>query len=295
MTTPNNCRPVFRHSNAKRAAWSFFLVTLVSALSWPVLAQEGETESDGSIPTLAELVERLEANEEGIRTVSVNIDHSRFVPPSQQSGGLTGFFVGRWHYESGGKARYDGIYEQTETNADTGAESTRTREVTLAFDGRVARQLEVSFDDQVKQASVFNHVIHFGVDPRELTTRHLGQSVSKLLGESGDKVRRKKLKGSEVLVVDTKPVTNEHDWKSRFWIDPKHGYAVVRRAALIKLEGQTKWQEYTRVRCWDLVEAQPGIWLPTRYKFESLDIRPSEKEARLAWRYEGRASHSARQ
>lgn len=128
------------------------------------------------------------------------------------------------------------------------------------------------------------------IDPREMTTHYFRKPVSVIITEAkGMLVGKDKHDGAEVLVIETEIHKTSEEWRYRFWIDPSKNFAVVKRAALIRILPDTPWIEYARIIGFNYKEVQPGIWLPGRVVQESFDPSKEQvvqgKEPPLSWRF----------
>ena len=129
------------------------------------------------------------------------------------------------------------------------------------------------------------------MDPRDLITRYYGRPISEIITDNGGEVvGRVNHGGRRLLVVETRVVKREQNWRYRFWIDPRRNFAVVKRAQLIQFPSHANWLEFTRITWEELQEVQPGIWLPRRAINESYNPTEEHADGRstmpLAWRFE---------
>jgi thiol-disulfide isomerase/thioredoxin len=288
-----------KHSIALAAIWilklarwaetgrSFLLVLCFLGCSTAIA--EPDDVNRTPVPSLQELIVQLQANEAILHSVSVTLDHSRFIAARDLARlPIEGFFVGRWSYDSNGRTRYDGIVEETSSRG------TRTKLTSLAFDGKVARWLETSRDSHFSEASLDSQVTTYGINPREITTSHLGKPISQVLTDKGaPSIETVQLDGKPVLLASTRVHTSGDgaSWQSRFWLDPAMGMAVVRRSAFYRTNPHSQWHEYTSVRSSEFQEVGAGVWLPTHYCYEHIEKDPENGELELSWRYEGGASN----
>lgn len=126
-----------------------------------------------------------------------------------------------------------------------------------------------------------------GVDPREFTTHYMRRPITAHLREPGVEItERVRWDGHDVVILESKPLGTDVQRRYRFWIDPKRR-AVVRRTIVIQYQPDQPWQEYTRIVCRDYREIVPGIWLPTRVRYESVDVDGQLSPEKLAWSFEG--------
>ena len=92
--------------------------------------------------------------------------------------------------------------------------------------------------------------------------------------------------------VETIPFDGKDRRKSRFFLDPKRGFTVVRRAISIQYPPHERWMEYTRIEGFDYEQIAPDVWLPGRVVHESFD--PTVQQAQdgsdpaLSWRWKVR-------
>ncbi len=75
-------------------------------------------------------------------------------------------------------------------------------------------------------------------------------------------------------------------WKTRYWIDMERG-VIVRRTALLQRTPDQGFREYTRIESDDHKEIVPGIWLPMRVLYESVDVPKDGGPEVMSWRFEG--------
>ncbi|MEX1229028.1 MAG: hypothetical protein WEB58_02235 [Planctomycetaceae bacterium] len=131
--------------------------------------------------------------------------------------------------------------------------------------------------------------IPFDIDPLEILTHRDHKPVSTILQTPGCSiVTPETYDGYDVIVIETAVAEREQNFKGRFYIAPKLGFYVVRKATLIQFP-MHDWIEFNKVECADFIEVEPGIWLPQRAIIES--TVPTEENARentqppLAWRF----------
>ena len=149
-----------------------------------------------------------------------------------------------------------------------------------AFDGEVARKLQGG-----AFASLNDVLTWHGIPVLHFTTHYFDKPVSTLLSEKEARVvRHEQFDGRRVVVMDTK--VSKANRKYRFWIDQERSI-VVRRAALVRVKDDQPFQEYTFIESTGHKEIAPGIWLPMKVKYESVEPATEERPRQLSWSYEG--------
>lgn len=183
-----------------------------------------------------------------------------------------------------------GTYDGTEARFESGFEKPlETEPVISYFEERRAR---FEFGSVIPLGGVIDrnrNSIPFDIDPLEILTHRNHKPVSTILQTPGCSiVTPETYDGYDVIVVETAVAEREQNFKGRFYIAPKLGFYVVRKATLIQFP-MHDWIEFNKVECADFIEVEPGIWLPQRAIIES--TAPTEENARentqppLAWRY----------
>ena len=161
-----------------------------------------------------------------------------------------------------------------------------------SFDGKVAKSLSASEDGKFDSGRMDNYPSYRGVFPLEFTTHYFQKPVSAILKKSGAVlVGEAEWEGRPVTLVETPPVNRTGDITARgkyqFLIDPTRDWIVVRRSTWIQYGADQEWQEYTHVESSEHKEIRPGIWLPMRVKYESLNVTKSGNPE-LLWSFDGR-------
>jgi len=110
------------------------------------------------------------------------------------------------------------------------------------------------------------------VEPREFLTHYDHQPCSRSVSKASARiVDTVDWNGRSLLQVETAPVPWPEDgWsgKVQLLIDPKRGFALARRSNLIQHGPDEEWREYIMVEVADFKEISPGLWVPTRAKYE---------------------------
>ncbi len=238
-------------------------------------------------PDLAPIVAGLEKTEAMIRDLSVATDYVKLqkypfkVEKPIRMGLRTEFIVTR-----DGKTWYDCIGEQVNSGAD--GVKTYPGHWRAAYDGEAERSLTGDVMGRWHSAAIDRHPSWHGVNPLEYTVRYNREPVSKTLKERPPVFAgRSDWDGRPVVMIETPATINGGAWKSRYWIDPERRI-VVRRALMRQREpDKSPWQEYSRIESRGHKEIAPGIWLPMRFKYESVDPPKDGKPEELSWSFEG--------
>ena len=247
-------------------------------------ARPAKKESAKVAPSKA-IIAALRETEAAIKNLSVTTDYVKlqlsFLPVKEP---VRMTLVTKAIVEAGGRAWNDTVGQQVQTlpNGEVRLNSEHTRN---AFDGKVNRRLRGFVDGRYHTGSLSSHITWHGIDPREFTTHYFREPVSQLLKTKGANiVRQEKWDGRQVVVVDTSP--SKVDRKYRFWIDAERK-VVVRRATLVRYEKDQPFQEYTRVESRGHKQIAKGIWLPTKVKYESVEVTKEQTPEKLSWSYAG--------
>jgi hypothetical protein len=109
------------------------------------------------------------------------------------------------------------------------------------------------------------------VDPWDMTTKFTGYPISDLIkAHQVEALEEAEWEGRSVLRLTTRPIQmgSGDALKGEYLIDPARGFAVVRKASLVRSKTDAKWFEFRKMEGRDYVEAGPGIWVPSRYLIE---------------------------
>jgi hypothetical protein len=192
--------------------------------------------------------------------------------------------------DSMGRAWYDTFGEQVNMGPEPDDVSIYRGRWQGAFDGTAARTMTGDSDGVFHWAAIDNYLVWHGVNPLEFTTHYNGTPVSKLLKEREASIVDETMwEGRAVKIVETRAVK----WQSgprgryRFWVDVDRA-VVVRRATLVQYAEDQKWQESSRIESREHKEVRPGIWLPSRMKYEAVRVTKEQAPEELSWSYEGR-------
>jgi hypothetical protein len=235
-------------------------------------------------PTVDELRRGVAAQEAALRSfklschidtlVSYNGKNIAFVASEDVE--IIGDLDGRIRYESSGTIEKD--------SGTPGV--TRTEKVLGVFNGKEARNLRTL--NEVGRVGVIDRVRTAAgcrTDFLEFFATYHHEPVSACLNRPNlVRLDDDTWDGRPVQVVETSfdtPPGKSKSYKYRLWIDPARGFAVVKRASLVRETVDDKWEEYYRVEGHDYKEFG-GFWLPMRAVAQLLhvgekDIRPGAK------------------
>ncbi|APW60781.1 hypothetical protein [Paludisphaera borealis] len=242
------------------------------------------------LPTIDEVLARLDRTEAAIDNLSVTtryVKHDRSMMPGNKPVRVemtTKFVVDRE-----GRSWYDCEGEQVNFGPKKGEVRTYKGRWSMAFDGKVATSLTSGADGKPHFAEISDYPAWHGVNPLEFTTRYFQKTVtSTLRAKKGRVVEWKARQSRPVVVAETEVFTSKDgtEWKQRFWIDIERG-VIVRRAALMMRTPEQGFREYTRIESDDHEEIAPGIWLPMRVLYESVDVPQDGGPEAMSWRFEG--------
>jgi hypothetical protein len=253
----------------------------------PLLLALLVTGPDDERKSVADAIASLERTEAAIRDLAVVTEYVKLqkyplkVDRPVHMGLRTEFIVTR-----DGKGWYDCVGEQVNSGPDF--VKTYPGHWRCAYDGETARTLTGDVHGSYHSASIDRFPAWHGVNPLEYTTHYNREPVSQTLKERPAVfVCRDTWEGRPVVILETPATINGGAYKSRFWIDPERRI-VVRRALMLQREpGKSPWYEYSRIESRDHREIAPGIWLPMRFKYESVTPLKDGKPEELAWSYEG--------
>lgn len=162
---------------------------------------------------------------------------------------------------------------------DDGVAVIRPRKSIGTFNGDACRVASGSSKLVFGMITTVRNDLSLAMDPRRMTTHYFDKPVSQLITKHrGRIVGRIRHDEREAIVVETEPHFNKNYFKLRFWIAPSLGFAVVKRANMIRFPGHDRWIDFNRIVGSDHREIEPGIWLPMRAVYESFGVK--EEDAR---------------
>jgi len=243
--------------------------------------------------TVEQVFQGLRKAEQSIRTAAVTIEFDKEMYFERPEGRpLKRYFIGQWMINSNGLARYDGLGAKTMTHPETDQDSIVHMKWIGVYDGQVAKMFESRRDGSFCSGRIDIRLAYDGIRPENFTTTFFDSLVSDLISKKGAIIAgHAELDGRSLVVVETTPVKKKHEWKNQFWVDPERNFTIYKRAALVRFNGEDVWKEYTRTFSTDQEEVAEDIWLPTHFRYESLDVSPGESTSEISWWYEGHASH----
>ena len=271
------------------------LYPLSAAISAPPEAEPTDRQEpnsgreSGDAKELCQLIAGLKKTERTIVNLSVTTEYIKrqiFLLPVQEPVRMS--LITKAIVARDGRQWNDCLGEQVNIEADGKTVRLYRAHTRGAFDGKVARQLKGRGDGRFESGSVADVLSWHGVNLLEFTTHYFGSPVSELLKVRGAKiVKHDQWDMRPVVILDTTPRGMDSKRKYRFWIDPERKI-VVRRAILIQFQPDQKYQEYMRIESQGHREIEPGIWLPDRVKYESVEVTADLKPEKLSWGYEGK-------
>lgn len=237
-------------------------------------------DSSGETRRIAAIIDGLERTEAAIKNLSVTTEYvktQRFGLPVDEPVRMR--LTTKAVVEPGGRAWNETRGQQVNVEPDGKTVRLYDEAVKGAFYDNTARRLRGN------ELTLSDHLTWHGMDPLLFTTHYFSHPVSALMRNKGAHlVEESTWDGRTVVVVDTTPTKVFR--KYRFWIDPERNI-VVRRAALVQFERDQPYQEYTRIEGYQHREVTPGVWLPMRIKYESVEVTADQTPEVLSWRFEG--------
>ena len=114
-----------------------------------------------------------------------------------------------------------------------------------------------------------------------MTVRYLGKPIAQILSQADAAIADSKTwEERPVIVVEAavpKSPASTAEFKTRLWIDPSRGFAVVRRQSVARYAPGRPWHVHFDSASYGLVEASPGVWLPTRVEDKNFGVPPVEQ------------------
>lgn len=230
----------------------------------------------------------LDARAGAIKNISVTTDYKKrhvYGLPFDAPIELT--FVTKTVIDSEGRLRVETAGQQINIEPDGKSARAYNGRWETVFQKGEARSL-TWYESNPPTASIDNFPSLHGIHPREFTTHFQSKPVSEIIRTRAAEVTERVMWDDRpVTIVQTTPHQNANDARRyRFWIDQERN-VVVRRAISIRYAEGQPWQEYARIENHDYQEIAPGIWLPGKVKYESLEVTPELTPAKLSWSFEG--------
>lgn len=244
--------------------------------------------SNNSPPGIEAIAARLDVSAAAIKNLSVTTDYKKrhvYGLPFDAPIELT--LVTRTVIDGEGRMRVETTGQQINIEPDGKSARAYNGRWMTVFQNGEARSL-TWYESNPPSASIDDFPSMHGIHPREFTTHFQSKAVSNILRTSAAVVAERTIWDDRpVTVAQTTPVQNASDSRRyRFWIDTERDVVVRRAIAIRYAEGQP-WQEYARIETHDYQEIAPGIWLPRKVKYESLEVTRELSPEKLSWSYEG--------
>ncbi len=116
--------------------------------------------------------------------------------------------------------------------------------------------------------------------PLDVTLRYLGTPISQILAQPDAKmVDSATCEGRTVVVVEVSVAPKPPgavEYKTRLWIDPSRGFAVVRRQSWARYSPDRPWRLHFDIVSYGTAEVSPGVWLPSHVEEKLFGIMPIE-------------------
>lgn len=230
----------------------------------------------------------LDARAAAIKNISVTTDYKKrhvYGLPFDAPIELT--FVTKTIIDSEGRLRVETTGQQINIEPDGKSARAYNGRWETVFQKGEARSL-TWYESNPPTASIDSFPSLHGIHPQEITTHFQSKPVSEIIRTGAAEVTERVMWDDRpVTIVQTTPHQNANDARRyRFWIDLERN-VVVRRAISIRYAEGQPWQEYARIENHDYQEVVPGIWLPGKVKYESLEVTPELTPAKLSWSFEG--------
>ncbi len=147
-----------------------------------------------------------------------------------------------------------------------------------AYDGHETRSLHGSGDGKWSRGESSDKWYcafdGHSAEPRSFLTHYDYEPWSRFVSKNPTKiVGNVDWKGRSVLRVEVGPFPSKSakGWSGKVQLltDPKRGFALVRQSISVQCAPGEEWHEFAVYEVEDLAEVTPGIWLPTRARYEA--------------------------
>ncbi len=274
--------------------WGLLVVATAGVEPAAVTAQALAEDRNKTTVTIDELIQGLARTEALIKDLDVVIITTKVSEDSALTKSSSGenkpdpqHFLCRTVVDSAGRMREEGFGEQLNRGPAPKQPSFGSFHWLTVFDGTDARQFVSHELLESPTVGLDAHATWYAVSPLEFTTQYFRTTISsKLRDGGGTVVGTEDLDGQSLVVAETKPSDNETPRKTRFWVNTNHNFTVVRRAVLVRHQGDTDWKIYTHIDGKHHQQVVGDIWLPTEAVYESLETHPGDDPPTVAWRYE---------
>jgi hypothetical protein len=158
-------------------------------------------------------------------------------------------------------------------------------EIEAAFDGKRGRWIQITRrpgGDHVHIRQLESPQTYATCSPLDVTVRYLGTPITQILSQADVAIADSKTwEERPVIVVEAaipKSRGRTAEFKTRLWIDPSRGFAVVRRQSVARYAPGRPWHVHFDSASSGLVEASPGVWLPSRVEDKNFGVPAVEQD-----------------
>jgi hypothetical protein len=187
-----------------------------------------------------------------------------------------------WLCQSSGRIWQKHTARLTAIRAD-GSHVDYDENVQANFDGKHGIWNQITHRQSGDRAS------HRGIDaprtygtfsPLDATLRYQGKPISQILAQPDARiVDSATCEGRTVVVVEVSVAPKPPgavEYKTRLWIDPSRGFAVVRRQSWAHYSPDRPWRLHFDIVGYGTAEVSPGAWLPSHVEEKFFGIMPVE-------------------
>jgi hypothetical protein len=189
----------------------------------------------------------------------------------------------RWIVDSTGRIWQKHLSQVTAVRADK-TRVEHEEEIEAAFDGKRGRWIQITRrpgGDHVLIRQLESPQTYATCSPLDVTVRYLGTPITQILSQADAALADSKTwEDRPVIVVEAavpKSPGRTAEFKTRLWIDPSRGFAFVRRQSLARYAPGRSWHVHFESASYGLVEASPGVWLPSRVEDKNFIVPPVEQ------------------
>jgi hypothetical protein len=189
--------------------------------------------------------------------------------------------AGSWIVESSGKSwcKYSGKITSVRADGSARAEEIQREAAFDGIEGRHVRSRKLEGAPPNTVGLVSDGFVDEGPSPLEFTTHWLRRPVSATIEACGRTIADQETwEERPVVVVETAPLRNRHEYKTQFWVDPSRGFTVVRRRTFVRYADDRPWHPQLDCDSLDHKEVSPGIWLPQRIESKAFSVPAQEPE-----------------
>jgi hypothetical protein len=190
----------------------------------------------------------------------------------------------RWIVDSTGRIWQKHVSQVTAHRADK-TQVEHEEEIEAAFDGIRGKWIQItrkSNGDSVLIRQLDSPQTYATSSPLDVTLRYLGTPIIQILSRADAAIAESKTwEERPIVVVEAavpKTAASTAEFKMRLWIDPSRGFAVVRRQSVARYAPGRPWHVHLDSASYGLVEASPGIWLPSRVEEKNFSVPRVEQD-----------------